>query len=47
MIMNIDSMICDKNKELRFNFVSEDCIKLCSSENILIDVKGGLKHKKR
>ena len=39
MIMNVSSMICDKNKSLEFQFFSEECIKLCSSENRHIGVK--------
>ena len=44
--INAASMICDKKKGLK-SFFSEDCIKLCSSENGQTDVKVGVKHKKR
>ena len=47
MRVNTASMIYDKNKWYKFKFVSEDCIKLCSSENIHMVVVGGLNHNKR
>ena len=40
-------MICDEKKEWKFKRFYEYFIKLCSSENGQIGVKGGLKHKKR
>ena len=33
MIINAASMICEKKKGLKFSF-PEECIKLCSFENI-------------
>ena len=47
MRTNTASMMCDNNKELKFNIFAEEFIKPCSSENIQMGVKGGLKHKKR
>ena len=46
MIMNVDSVICDKNTELKFKSFSEECIKLCFSENGHMGVKGVLNHNK-
>ena len=46
MRMNAASMICYKKKEFSFKSFSVDCIKLCLSENLYKDVKGGSKHKK-
>ena len=46
MRMNVDSTTCDKNNVFKFIFLSEECIKLCSSENIGMVVKGRLNHKK-
>ena len=37
--MNSASMIYDKNKEFRFSFFAEECIKLCYYDNIHIGVK--------
>ena len=39
MRMNAASMICDKIKGLKFKSVSEDFIRLCSSENRQTGVK--------
>ena len=44
--INADSMICEKNKELKSNFFPGECSKLCSSKNRQMTIKGGLKHKK-
>ena len=40
-------MICDKGKGLKLKSFSEECIKLCSSENRQTGVKGGVKHKRQ
>ena len=45
MRMNATSMICDKNKGLKF-FFSEECINFCSSVNIQMGIKGVLNTKK-
>ena len=46
MIIDAASMICEKKKELKFKAFSEEWIKLCSSENIHMGVKGVLNHRK-
>ena len=43
---NISSMICNKNKELKFKIFSKECTKLCSSGKGQIVGKGEVKHKK-
>ena len=47
MIINAGSIICDKNKQIKYNFFSEQCFKLCSYENGKTGVKCGLKTNKR
>ena len=44
--MNAASIICDNNKELKFNSFSEELFKLCSYENRKTGVKCGLQNKK-
>ena len=39
-------MICDRKKVLKFNIPPEECIKLCSSEDMQTGVKSRLEHKK-
>ena len=44
--MNTYLIIFDKNKGFKLKKFSEECVRLCSSENDQTDVKGGLRHKK-
>ena len=46
MIINADSIICDKNKDMKFQKNAEEFIRFCSSENRQTGVKGLLKHNK-
>ena len=47
MKMNAASMVNYNNKGFKFKTNSEKCIKLCSSENRQIYIKGVLNHNKR
>ena len=40
-------MICESNRGFKPKKVSDDCTKLCTSENIQTGAKGVLNHKKR
>ena len=47
MRLDIASMICENNNNIKIKSFSKECIKLCSSENRHMGVKVGLNHKKR
>ena len=46
MRIDIASMICDNNDNIKIKSFSKECIKLCSSENRHMGIKVVLNHKK-